>query len=431
MDKINCHFQIHFFYVVDGKRYSIYNNFMDEVYFNRNLESLVKISAEQFPAVLVTGPRQSGKSTLLKHVFPEFTYVSLDLPNIRSLALADPNLFLQQYKKPVIIDEIQYVPDLLHFIKHEIDKDRRACGRFILTGSQTFQVIQSVTESLAGRVALLSLLPFNWRELAQSPLYTQFPAITEDELAERIIRGFYPESLVNPALLSELWYSSYVGTYLERDVRNIRHINDLSRFQTFVGLLAARAGALLNLSEVARECGISQPTARDWLSVLESSYVVYLLKPYHSNKTKRLIKSPKLYFHDTGLLCFFLGIDTPDRFFKAAERGHVFENMLVMDAVKQASALPGRTAFSFYRTKSGVEVDLLVENKQNIIPVEIKLSKTINRSMAEHLSAFSREFPSAQHGFLASLQEEDLALYENVTAVHWTRLCGANGVLFG
>lgn len=383
-------------------------------YFHRSLEPILLKALQQFPAALITGPRQAGKSTLLKHCLKHFHYVTFDDPAERNLALQDPELFLSTHHAPLILDEIQYVPSLLPYLKMRIDARRSQYGQYVLTGSQAFELMEGISETLAGRIAVFQLYPFNWEEI---PGYKK-KAYEELKLSEQIVKGFYPEFFSNPSVDWNIWHSSYVSTYLERDVRNLKAINDLSRFQTFLSLIAMRAGSLLNLSEVAKECGISQPTAKDWMSILQATYIVYLLYPYYKNKTKRLIKSPKIYFVDTGLLSYLLGIDGPDRFLKASERGHIFENMVIMDFIKRSSNSLKRKDFYFYRTHSGEGIDLLIESGQELEAYEIKFTKTPTPKMASSLQKFMIEHPHVQ-GSLLCLRSTSLPLNWQISTRHW------------
>lgn len=384
---------------------------MNTRYFDRMAEPLLKEAARQFPALLLTGVRQSGKSTLLRHLFPEYQYVTLDETGLRSTARNDPDFFLSSYGQPLIIDEIQYAPELLSALKIRIDNDRRTAGRYLLTGSQSFQMMQNVAETLAGRIAVFDLHPFSWKEF-----YTGLP--DTHELVRQMVRGFYPELQVNKELDAELWFSSYVTTYIERDVRNIKQISDLTVFRTFITLLAVRAGRLLNLSEVAKECGITQPTAKAWLGILESTRLIYLLRPYHRNISKRVVKTPKIYFMDTGLLCFLLGIDTATRLLKAAESGHLFENMVIAEAVKRAAALKGRTDFWFYRTQSGVEVDFIAGRKGSLFAYEMKFTETPRQEMTSALRIFGADVPCAS-GSVLCLRKDSQPLTPGIAARHW------------
>lgn len=329
---------------------------------------------------------------------------------MRKLALEDPELFLSTHPEPLILDEIQYAPELLSYLKLKIDQDRDKPGRFILTGSQTFSLMKGITESLAGRIAVFNLYPLSWQELGKEP--------APSEMALQTIRGFYPELSAHPHFDWNEWYGSYLTTYIERDVRNIKAITDLSRFQTFIGLLAPRAGQLLNLTEVAKECGISQPTAKDWISLLEATYVVKILRPYHVNRTKILTKTPKLFFVDTGLLCYLLGIDSETRFFRAGEKGHIFENMVIMEKLKRLAAESEYFQAYFYRTQSGEEVDLLIEKGNRLEAFEIKLTQTLSIDLARPLHDFTIEYDPVRSSLL-TLQEKRVSLYPNVVAEPW------------
>lgn len=389
----------------------------DNWYYPRKIESRVQSALKQFPVVLITGPRQAGKSTLLQHCLKDYRFVSLDDPFNKQLAQNDPALFLSQYNENVIIDEIQYAPQLFDHLKGIIDKDRRNYGRFVLTGSQTFQLMQGVSETLAGRIAIFELYPLSWEEI----LSFRKKSSSVPTQPKEIIHGFYPEFFVNEHLDAQLWHDSYLSTYIERDVRNIRSIADLSRFQRFVVLLAARAGKLLNIAEIAKEAGISQPTAKDWLSVMESTYVIHLLPPYYNNQTKRLVKSPKLYFVDTGILCHLLGIDTYERFLKSPDRGSIFENMVIMDAIKRAGASTPGARFYFYRTSNGVEVDLICEHHNQIDAYEIKCAQTISKSMVHPLQTLSKTH-NINKKRLVSLETQPLPLTQDIHNLHWSQI---------
>ncbi len=392
---------------------------MKQPYYTRDLEERLISASKQFPVILVTGPRQAGKSTMLLNTFPNHSYVTLDDPTLRNLAQNDPALFLSSRPGPLIIDEIQYAPGLLPYLKIEVDQDRRRSGHYLLTGSQIFQLMQNVSESLAGRIAVFNLFPFSWNEMLQVP--GQNNALDDTQMASQLITGFFPEQLVVQNFDFDLWFSSYVSTYLERDVRNIKRVYDLGTFQSFLTVLAARAGNLLNLSEVGRECGISQPTAKAWLTILEATSLIYILRPYFRNITKRVVKMPKIYFIDTGLLAYLQGIDNGNRFFKAAGKGSLFENMIVMEMVKRFSVCKGKTDFFFYRTPSGLEVDLIIERGGKQYGVEIKLAKTITRKHASGLINFRKEF-KLHKSCIACLREEDLPLTQDISTIHWSRL---------
>ena len=384
------------------------------MYFTRKIEKLFLESLKQFPVCLITGARQVGKSTMLQNVLKKYKYVSLDDPMIRKAAKEDPNLFLSTYSSPVIIDEIQYAPELLSYIKMKVDANRHEYGRYVLTGSQIFQVMQGVSESLAGRIAIFNLYPFDFEEIKTD-------VFNDNLIFQSCLKGFYPEFYVNEKLDPALWFSSYLNTYIERDIRNIKAISDLSKFQSFISILATRAGKILNLSSISKECGITQPTCKSWLSILESTYIIYLLKPFHNNRKKRVIKSPKLYFVDTGLLCFLFGIDTINRLLKSVENGAIFENMIVMEAVKRLAYQKEKTNCYYYRTQNDIEVDLIIEKGNDLIPYEIKFTKTVSKKMAKSLKIFQDDH-NIKKGYLLSLYKETLPLYEQTQAVHWSNI---------
>lgn len=311
------------------------------------------------------------------------------------------------------------MPEIFSYIKIRVDENRDQYGQYVLTGSQVFQLMQNVTESLAGRIAIFELFLISFEEIVS---YERSTKCYDDELLiKRITKGFYPEFFKkNIELDSKLWFGSYVSTYLERDVRNLKQIHDLSRCQTFMQLLTARAGQLLNINDLSKECGISNTTVKNWLSVLESTYVIKLLRPYFKNQNKRYIKSLKIYFIDTGLLCYLLGID-PDRFLLIRERGHVFENMIVMEVIKRLSYQSGFSPVYFYRTSSGVEVDLIVENEGKVFAYEIKFSKTLSKDMAKGLPAFIKD-KDVNIAQVLSLQEKKLPFSDRIQGVHWSHL---------
>lgn len=383
------------------------------VYLHRKLEKPLKEALGQFPVILITGPRQAGKSTLLQHSLKEYHYVSLDDVLIRSLAESDPELFLKTYQSPLIIDEIQYVPLLLSYIKIKVDAHRRKQGQYILTGSQIFPLMKGVSESLAGRIAIFQLYPLSWQEIPDIDIYD------EKDVIEQTLKGFYPEFQVEPKLNPKFWHSSYLSTYLERDLRVMRNIHDLRQFQRFLVLLASRAGQLFNLNEIGKECGISQTTAKDWLMLLQATSIVYLLEPYSRNITKRVVKSPKLFFVDTGLLCYLLRVESVEQLIHSPFRGHIFENMVVMERVKQFAEKGERAPCYFYRTSKGLEVDLLVDYGSYFDAYEIKFSSQPNADMTSSLAEFKKEHP-VRRSALLNLRKEKHPFSNGVVAEHWS-----------
>lgn len=385
------------------------------MYIHRTLEKALKEALQQFPVVLITGPRQAGKSTFLQHCLKEYTYITFDDILVRNLAESDPILFLKTYTPPLIIDEIQYVPSLLSHIKMIVDADRRNYGQYVLTGSQIFPLMKGVSESLAGRIAVFHLFPLSWKELHSSN------QLDERAFLEQILKGFYPEFQVQPKLNPKFWHSAYLSTYLERDIRLIRNIQDLGQFQQFLVLIAARAGQLLNLSEVGKECGISQTTAKDWLTLLQATSIVYLVEPYARNVTKRVVKSPKLFFVDTGLLCYLLRIETIDQLVHSPFRGHVFENMVIMEIVKNFAGKGERAPCYFYRTSSGTEIDLLLDHGDHFSAYEIKFTATPSKEMVKSLIQFKSEYP-VKHAAIVTLCPKRVPLAHGIASEHWSTI---------
>ena len=338
----------------------------------RDLTDKLKAAAKSFPAVTLTGPRQSGKSTLCRAVFPKHAYANLEAPDVRSFALADPRGFLAQYPHGAILDEVQRCPELPSYLQGIIDKDPIP-GKWILTGSQNLILLESVSQSLAGRTAVLHLLP-----LARSEV-RRFDGYSED-LDEAMLAGGYPR-IFDQKLSPADWIGAYVGTYLERDVRTITNVGDLVTFQRFLELCAGRTAQLLNLSALAADTGISQSTAKAWLSVLETSFIVFRLPPLHTNIRKRLVKMPKLHFHDTGLACWLLGIRNASQLRRHPLRGAIFETWVVSETLKHRTNRGERGGLFFYRDQHGTEADLVVESGIQRVIVEAKAGQTASDDM--------------------------------------------------
>jgi len=352
----------------------------------RTAESYLQQAAGQYPVITVTGPRQSGKTTLCRKVFPGKRYISLENLDTRQFATDDPRGFLAGLPDGAILDEIQQTPDLLSYIQTIVDADDRR-GLFILTGSQQFEITNSINQSLAGRTALLKLLPFSHEELsAQQP-------VPIDRL---LLTGFYPR-IWRDNLSPSQALSAYLETYVERDIRQLINIKDLTLFQRFVTLCAGRVGQLLNFNNLAADAGISHQTAHNWLTLLEASYIVFRLPPYAANIAKRLVKSSKLYFYDVGLAAHLLGLENELHVSRDPLRGNLFENMVVMEALKYRLHRGKRSNLHFYRDSNGNEVDLLLGIGPDLYPVEIKAGMTINRDFFKGLERFAANFPTP-HG---------------------------------
>jgi uncharacterized protein len=321
----------------------------------REISERIKSLTGQFPAIVLTGARQTGKTTLLKAAFPEHRYVSLDLPSLAELAERRPAEFLEAHPLPLIVDEVQYAPALFRHIKLVIDQDRHANGRFILTGSQKFVLMKGVAESLAGRVAVLELETLSFQELAQAASRPD----NATDWVNILVRGGFPDLWRDPTIDRNAYYRSYLSTYLERDVRQILNVTSLRDFERFVRACAARSGQLLDKAGLARDVGISAKASNDWLSVLEASNQIQLLEPYFENIGKRLVKSPKLYFSDTGLLCFLLGLDE-SALLKSPYLGTVWEAAVFAELRKRREAAGGRSTLWYYRDAQQKEVDFIV-----------------------------------------------------------------------
>ena len=339
----------------------------------RQISSELKSLAKQFPVVSIFGPRQSGKTTLAKMCFEGYKYINFEDHNLRKIAMADPIGFLKDNsdQKGLILDEVQNVPELLSYIQLHVDEYEKP-GFFILTGSHNLLLNQSISQSLAGRVAILTLLPFSIEELKKESI------LPKTDL-ENIFSGMYPRIIAKK--MSPLkWYSSYINTYVEKDVRQIKNITDLSRFHNFIQLCAGRTGQLLNFSSLASDCGISVNTAKEWLSVLESCYIIFLLPQYHKNFSKRIVKSPKLYFYDTGVACSLLGIESPEQLLSHYLRGGLFESFMLSEFRKHYYNIGHRSKTYFWRDYHGHEVDCIIEKADRLHSIEIKSGKTISPS---------------------------------------------------
>lgn len=402
------------------------------MYYHRTLEDGIGRASRQFPVLLVTGPRQAGKTTLLQHLCGKGRrYITLDDHTLRSLAGEDPALFLQRFPPPLLIDEIQYAPKLLSYIKMEVDSSGKP-GAFWLTGSQHFHMMKGVTESLAGRVAIINLLGFSMSERgkrasARSPFLpvgrilrpqcakarkTSLKAIFKD-----IWTGALPGLIAGPVRDRELFYSSYLQTYLQRDVRDLTRVGDEQAFLRFLKASAARTGQMLNLTELARDADVSVPTAKSWLSILIASFQIALLQPYYTNITKRLVKRPKLYFLDTGLSTYLTEWSSPATLSAGAMRGPILETHVFSEILKSWWHRLQTPPLYYYRDKDGREIDFLFAMDDKLYPVEVKFGATPKREWAKHFSTLERLKKTTGEGAVVCLCKDLVPLTAKTSAV--------------
>ncbi len=348
---------------------------------NRILTHKLLYFADLYPVVSVTGPRQSGKTTLVKQAFPNYQYVTLEDIDTRNIALNDPKGFLESHKNGLVIDEIQRIPELFSYIQGIVDKTNNS-GQFIITGSQNFLLMENISQTLAGRIAILKLLPFSFEELNKNNLLP-------DKYELLIFNGFYPR-LYDKQISPTDFYPFYIQTYIERDVKLLRNITNHNSFIRFIKMCAGRTGQLLNITELANSCGITQITTKSWLSILEASYIIYFFRPHYKNYNKRLTKMPKLYFYDTGLVCSLLGIKNKEQLKTHFLFGALFENFIINEFIKHAYNNAINPELYFWRDKHGKEIDLIIETSDKLIPIEIKAGKTFSIDYFKNLKYWNK-----------------------------------------
>ncbi|MBX7066879.1 MAG: ATP-binding protein [Parachlamydiales bacterium] len=381
--------------------------------FKRSLTPYLQELANKYPVLTLLGPRQSGKTTLVKAAFPDKAYVNMELAENRELATLDPKSFLDAYPEGAILDEVQRTPHLLSYIQVRVDElDRK--GVFILTGSHQAELHSAVSQSLAGRTSLLRLLPLSLEEIRGAQI--------DDPLEEVILKGGYPRIYRENLPISNA-YSSYFQTYVERDVRQILQIKDIIQFERFIKLTASRIGQLVNYASLAADVGVSAVTIKEWIAVLEATYILVRLEPYFENFGKRLIKSPKLYFTDTGLACYLLGIETVEQLIKDPQYSNLFENWVIVELMKSRYHQARDPHFYFYRDVSGKEIDLLIQQGSKLIPIEIKSSKTFSSAFLERLAYFHEQTPKKAEGgvlIYAGKQAQKIGQYRLFSAENCT-----------
>ncbi|HMQ63168.1 MAG TPA: ATP-binding protein [Flavilitoribacter sp.] len=351
------------------------------MFVHRKIEGRIREMCGKFPIISLTGPRQSGKTTLLRELFPEYRYISLENPDLHDFALEDPRRFLATYDQYVIFDEAQRVPHLFNYLQGKVDEDR-ITGQYILSGSQNYLLMERITQSLAGRVALFKLFPFSYAELRSSKLMP-------DSVEQAIFQGFYPR-IYDQDLNPGDFYPNYLETYVQRDVQQLTAVQDLRLFRNFIRLCAGRIGQPLNYQTLASDTGISSVTAKAWVGILEASHVIFLLPPYFRNFAKRISKTPKLYFYDVGFAANLLKVSSPDDLIAHFARGNLFENLIIAEILKQRYQTEWSPELYYWRESNGREIDLLAERNGKIVAAEIKSSSTLNSSFFENLLFFKK-----------------------------------------
>ncbi len=381
-------------------------------FYKRLIDKRVEKVIKGFPVIFFTGPRQSGKTTYIKHRFKDYEYFNLESFSDFEYISSDPEHFFKEHSRKIIIDEVQRMPELLSYIQVHVDK-KQEMGSIILSGSQNLLISEKISQSLAGRVAHLTIFPFSLEELKKSK-------IIERNVWHQMLKGFYPALYSRDVPIDE-FYNSYITTFVERDVRLIKNIGDLTQFKKFMILLAGRVGQIINVSSLADDVGISPNTAESWLSVLEASYVIFRLQPYFKNINKRLIRSPKIFFYDTGLLCFLLSIDSVKELDKHFARGHIFENLIISEVEKNRSIGDISSRLYFYRSAKKEEIDLIIDSGSNTTLVEIKSSTSFNKSFLTVMLKVNEEIFLSDKKFIVYAGDRILNL-KHAKVLPWNKL---------
>ena len=381
------------------------------MYIKREIETEIKTLAKEFPIVAIMGPRQSGKTTLARHLFSKYKYISLEDPDIRNQAIADPRGMLADFGTNIILDEIQKVPELFSYLQTASD-EHNISGSYILTGSENYLLSEKIAQSLAGRVGITTLLPLSLNEIKAK--------FNIENLNEVLVKGFYPR-IFDKDIRPSSFYSSYIDTYLERDIRLIKNISKFDSFHKFLRVIAARNGQVLNTLTISNECDVAHNTIKDWINLLERSYIIFKLRPYHKNFNKRIVKKSKIYFYDTGLLCYLLNIKNTDHLIGHPFRGEIFEAMVISELIKDNLNNARGRAFYFWRDKQQREIDLIIEDGPIIKTVEIKSTQTIRDNFFKHLSYFDGLSGNTTEPFLIYAGPHEIEIKET-KVLRWLSL---------
>jgi hypothetical protein len=360
------------------------------MYIKRAIEKVLLETSYQFPVLFLTGPRQSGKTTLLKHTFPQYNYLNLEDPELRQWAIDQPKDFLYNNNWPLIIDEVQYAPLLFSYIQLLVDEHQKP-GMFLLSGSQNFLLMEKITQSLAGRSGILNLLPFSYQELLVANI--------KEETNQILLKGFFPR-IFQTIENVPLFYKSYINTYVERDVRQLANIGNLNDFIRFMKLCAGRSGQLINISSLSTEAGVAYNTCKSWLSYLTTSFVLQIVPPYYKNFNKKIVKSPKLFFTDTGLLCHLLGINSTNTLALHPLRGAIYENLIYTELLKHRLNEGKAGDIWFWRDNHGTEIDFITEENENLIAIEVKSGMNFHDAYLKNLHFFKKYNPQVKKMFL-------------------------------